>query len=379
MRLAVLRRSEMQSSLRAASGLALCCAFACSPGADPPPASGGSAGTSSTLPRGSGGSGGSVATGGSGGTVATGGSGGSTGTGGTLATGGSGGSTGTSGGAGSSALPDPGRQDAATPNAERDADASGDVRPGPRRDANAGPGAASDASVDAAPPPASSGPCPANALFCDDFENAALPGWTKIESGGTLTIDPTHFVSGKTALSVNIPGNQAGGWLERKGAPLFPLPANAVYGRLMVYFDNLVPGHSDVVRGAATGGNTPWYNVGAQNGDVLLNYFSGPADCWARPAPSKKIPLKTWMCWEWAFDGAKNEMDFYIDGVLLRKVAGTGDGCGSGNATWAAPTFTSLRIGEFIAQRSNTPHQMWIDDVAVGVTGRVGCPGAAAP
>jgi hypothetical protein len=353
MRLAFPRCWQNQVSLRVTSALALCCSFACSPAADPPAASGGSAGISNPPP--SGGKSGSAGS----------------------STAGSGGSTGTSGSAGSagdSTPPGPIGEDAATPTTDRDARASADVAT--RRD-GAGT-AARDASADAPPPPPpiSAGPCPANALFCDDFENPALPGWTKIESGGTLTIDPTHFVSGKSALSVNIPGNMAGGWLERKGAPLFPLPANAIYGRLMVYFDNLVPGHSDVVRGAATGGNTPWYNVGAQSGDVLLNYYTSGSDCWARPAPSKKIPLKTWMCWEWAFDGAKNEMDFYIDGVLSRKVTGSGDGC-SGNNTWTAPTFASLRIGEYIAQRSNTPHQMWIDDVAVSVTGRVACPGAA--
>ena len=217
--------------------------------------------------------------------------------------------------------------------------------------------------------------CPAGALVCDDFEDGNLDGWKKLESGGKLSIDMAQAKSGTHALLVDIPANQRGGFLELSGAPLFPLPNKLIWGRALVYFDTTVDGHTDVIRGAAAGGNTPQYNIGEQHGDILINYYNGPTqDCWARPQPSKVVPLKTWICWEWSFDGNANELQFFIDGQLSRKVTKTGDGCGQGNATWAAPDFASLRIGQYIAQVSNNETKLWIDDVAIGNTMRLGCP-----
>ena len=218
--------------------------------------------------------------------------------------------------------------------------------------------------------------CPSNALFCEDFEDGNLDAWTQVVTDGTLAIDSTHASSGKNALTVNIPANQRGGFIERTGAPLFPLPAKAMWGRVMVYFDSTSDGHTDFVRGAAAGGGTPWYNVGEQHGEILLNYYDdSAADCWARPSPGKPVALNAWTCWEWSFDGNTNEMQFWIDGQLSRQVSGTGDGCTSGqNTTWTAPDFGSLRIGAYIAETRDTVAQVWLDDVAVGTSGRIGCP-----
>jgi hypothetical protein len=149
-----------------------------------------------------------------------------------------------------------------------------------------------------------------------------------------------------------------------------------MWGRLMVYFDTIADGHTDIIRGAASGGATPQYNVGEQHGEILLNYYAGSqSDCWARPKPSKVVPLKTWMCWEWSFDGAANQMQLYIDGTLSRQVDSTGDGClANPTQTWSAPTFAELRIGEYVAERSPNAQRIWIDDIAVGTTSRIPCP-----
>lgn len=218
--------------------------------------------------------------------------------------------------------------------------------------------------------------CPANALFCEDFEDGNLDGWTNSPSGGTLAITSMMPSHGTKSLQIDVPAQQYGGALIRNGAPLFPLPNKRFWGRLMVYFDSIADGHTDIIRGAPTGGGTPQYNVGEQHGEILLNYYAGSeSDCWARPKPSKVVPLKTWMCWEWSFDGALNQMQFYIDGALSRQVDVTGDGCLS-NPTqpWTAPTFGELRIGEYVAERSPNAQRIWIDDIAVSTEGRVACP-----
>ena len=127
--------------------------------------------------------------------------------------------------------------------------------------------------------------CPTTALVCEDFESGTLDGWVKMESGGTLAIDGTHAYSGKSALAITMATGQRGGWLQKTGSPLFPLPKNAIYGRVMMYFETLPNGHTDFIRAAPTGGQAPWYNVGEQFGKVLLNYYGNGSDCWARPAP----------------------------------------------------------------------------------------------
>ena len=219
------------------------------------------------------------------------------------------------------------------------------------------------------------GACPANAVFCDDFEDGNLDGWTKKENGGTLKVDTQQATSGTHVLSIDIPAGKQGGFLELSGAPLFPLPSKLIWGRAMVYFDNAPDGHTDIFRGAAANGEIPWYNVGEQHGEILINYYNGDAeDCWARPKPGKVVPLKTWMCWEFSFDGNADEIQFFIDGELSRKVTKNGDGCGQGTPTWVAPTFASLQVGEYIAQVSATSSKMYIDDVAVGTASRLGCP-----
>ena len=249
-------------------------------------------------------------------------------------------------------------------------------------DARAGAGGQLDAAADVARADASgdggvvAALCPSNALVCDDFEDGNLTGWNILPAGGAITVDTTHARSGRAAMSINIPGNQRGGFIERTGAPLFPLPAGQIFGRVMVYFDSVPDGHSDIVRGAPSGGGIPWYNVGEQHGQILLNYYNGAAsDCWARPSPGKIIPIATWMCWEWSFDSTRNEMQFWIDGVLSRRVTATGDGCLTNpTQTWVAPQFSSIRLGEYIAEISATPTRIWLDDVAIGTSGRVGCP-----
>jgi hypothetical protein len=226
---------------------------------------------------------------------------------------------------------------------------------------------------------ASTGLCPAHAQLCLDFEDGAFTGWNKKESGGTVSVDKTHFSHGTQALLVSVPTGQAGGMIENHGAPLFPLPQKQLWGRMMLYFEGVPDGHTDMARG--NGGNGgPNYNVGEQHDSVMLNYYAGSSatDCWARPKPEKKVPDKTWMCWEWRFDSAKNQMDFWMDGTLLRSVDMNGDGCLTGNGVWKAPpSFESISVGELVAERSNsTAYKAWIDDVAVSNSARVGCPPA---
>lgn len=321
--------------------LATVAVFALSSCAPAVPASG--SGGSSGATGGSGGTGGnSVGSGGSG----TGGTGtGGTGTGGSMDAGsGTGGRVGGTGGTGTGGSVDAGSE----------VGASGGAGGGP-----------------------TSALCPASALVCEDFEDGKADGWSPLVAG--MSISTVHARSGTNSLSINIPANGRGGMITFKGAPLFPLVNKTMWGRVMVWFDSISAGHTDIVRGQAASGGNPTYNVGEQRGAYLLNYYNGSSatDCWARPkAPIPGVvPLGKWMCWEWSFDAGNNDMQFFSDGTLYRHVTMTGDGCLTGNGVWVAPPdFGTVGIGANIAEIQPTVMQMWFDDIAVGTTGRIGCP-----
>src|SRR5450432_727934 len=103
----------------------------------------------------------------------------------------------------------------------------------PPRDAGS-----ADAPVDAGAP---SDACAA--LFCDDFESYATPGapggpWKlTLVAGGTVSVDTAHAHSGKNAVHVMNPGGAANerAVMGLEGAPLFPMPHNTFFGRMMIY------------------------------------------------------------------------------------------------------------------------------------------------
>lgn len=215
--------------------------------------------------------------------------------------------------------------------------------------------------------------------MCEDFEDGQAQGWSALTT--TMTISTQHATSGASSVLVNIPGGQAGGFISRKGAPLFPLVNKTMWGRVMVWFDVVADGHTDIVRGQSASGGNPSYNLAEQHGDYMLNYYNGSqaTDCWARPkAPTPTtLPIGKWSCWEWKFDAGANSIQFFVDGTLYRAVNMTGDGCLSGNGTWVAPSdFGTISVGANIAERGE-PMKMWFDDIAIGSQERVGCPATA--
>jgi hypothetical protein len=215
-----------------------------------------------------------------------------------------------------------------------------------------------------------------SAKVCDDFEKYALAGslapWTTAANGGALKVDVTHAWSGKQSVQVHAdPGANRMAQLLRTGAPLFPAQPNLLWGRMMVYATNLPPStvHYDNIQADGTGQGQ--YRIGGMGG-ILLNYQ--PHDCYQHISPA--IPQNKWTCWEWLYDGPRNTIEFYIDGVLQTKVNGTGQGCVDGTtSTWTAPTFSAVRLGWVNYQSMAAAVDLWMDDVALGGE-RISCPAA---
>ena len=69
--------------------------------------------------------------------------------------------------------------------------------------------------------------CPVSAVVCEDFEDGNLDGWTQLVTSGALAIDSAHAAHGTNALSINIPANQRGGFIEREEELMDDARANA--------------------------------------------------------------------------------------------------------------------------------------------------------
>jgi hypothetical protein len=254
--------------------------------------------------------------------------------------------------------------------------------------------------------------CPAGAL-CDDFESYATgttdlaPKWTVYKyGGGTLQVDATKPYRGAKALHLTVP---AGG---RKYADIIKETADDTavlpirhYGRVMVWVTampsaahwninqagGLLAGSTDVIAKVSYGGQnaklmpnytqrsrvilgaTPLRGGGPQDGDPA----PPPFDC-STSAPTEKLTTKAWVCWEWMFDGASNQMHLWQNGQPQPEVdvVGMGQTCvGGTNRVWQGPkAFSKVIIGwEQYTQPSDVANEVWLDDLVMSGE-RVGCP-----
>jgi hypothetical protein len=219
-------------------------------------------------------------------------------------------------------------------------------------------------------------PCSAGHV-CDGFEAADFGSWTK-NGEGAIELDTTHVFAGSQSVQfVSEPGGNKRGQLERSGAPPFPLAGNKMWGRVMAFAKDL-PGmsdkedknvHYDLIQASGADPALGEYRVAGMGG-VLLNY--NPHDCYF--GTQKPIPVDKWACWEWLFDGEKNVIEFYIDGVQQARVENTGQGCVDGTSSvWEAPTFSELRIGFVNYQSKAETTTLWLDELEIG-TERLSCP-----
>ena len=233
------------------------------------------------------------------------------------------------------------------------------------------------ASSDAGEPEPVQAVCGSTAT-CYDFEDGTpgmAPGapWS-----GRGSIDSTKAFSGGKSLHVSAGGDDA---FATMAAPFFPVANNEYFGRVMVWTADVPGAHWTFIRSrgkSAEKGFAAEYTYGGSGKTIIANYDTpnGPAsDCWK---DGGQIPLGRWVCMEWHFKGASNELELWIDGVPdTAHVVGKGDGC-VGNGTgkvWYAPTFTNLQLG-YAVYGGAAGHKVWFDDLALSASSRIGCPAA---
>jgi hypothetical protein len=244
------------------------------------------------------------------------------------------------------------------------------------------------------------------AVVCDDFESygdgTQPPApWSVSKNVGSVTIDSTHARSGNRSVRVTAPAatGYRSVFLRLTDGGLLPVTGGTVYGRMMFYLESaptmevhwtfidgsgLVPGTSyhAVYR---YGGQKPLPGLnGSLGGSQMMASYDTPdfysnmgpgSDCY-KHASGRVVPVGSWTCAEWQFDGGSNTMRFWIDGAAASDltVAGTGDGCTQqpSSYAWTAPSFQQLDVG-WESYQADDARNIWIDDVAYGTT-RIGCP-----
>jgi hypothetical protein len=250
------------------------------------------------------------------------------------------------------------------------------------------------------PPLAVPTSCPANALFCDDFEDDAagqFPGapWqNQTGSGATVRVDGLQAFSGNQAAHVNAPPNGAyrrGYFSLGQQSGVFPAASREMFGRAMMFLDatpNAVV-HWTIIQAegrAADGTHDAYYRYGGQQqggAGLMANYETNmgvSTDCYSHSAT--RMPVQRWACVEWHFDAQDNEMQLWLDGTELTDIrvvdrpTSAGAGClgnDVGGEWLAPPAFTTLHLGWESYQTSSNDRNLWVDDVAIA-TERVGCP-----
>ncbi len=229
----------------------------------------------------------------------------------------------------------------------------------------------------------------AGLAVCDDFEGSdvgkAPPGWNVViepAGAGTLAVSSDRAYSGVKSVRLVSTITDAVPYVQMQKS--LSLLENVMFGRMNVWATETPhdPRHWNLIEGwgyvpgstTRTVAEQRMYQYGGGGsgifGDRVLAayYLSDAVDCFQ--SSKAALPLASWTCVEWQFDGTANEMRFWLDGQLVSDLTVTEPSCGG---TWSAPTFERLDLGWYNAPaEQGRTMEMWIDDVAVD-TKRVGC------
>lgn len=221
-------------------------------------------------------------------------------------------------------------------------------------------------------------PCPSTSV-CEDFETTALSalptGWAKRAlDGATVGTSRDRSFSGAQSLSIAVNGKGSSqAYAILRSAPVFPIANNHLFGRMMVYYETIPNDsvHWTNIQGEGPVSGKPYraqYRMGGQGGKLMLNYEAGvPSDCFQHSGLA--FPVGKWACFQWEFNGPKNEIRFWYEGQELESlhVDGYGQGCVASTYKdpWIAPKFDTMLLG-WQNHQDASPQKMFIDDVVVG-------------
>jgi hypothetical protein len=238
-------------------------------------------------------------------------------------------------------------------------------------------------------------------LFSDNFESHTagdLPGapWSEatFKTGAVIKVDAGRAFSGKQALHIHTPrgANYRRGYMAIHLKNPVPAAQAGMYGRARVYLDEAPlalagapPVHWTLLQGEGRSADDRYnsiYRLGVEGRDglgLMANFETTPpvtTDCKVNSA--RTLPVRRWTCVEWHLETASNEMQFWVDGRRIVRVAGrarSANACRGHDLQdeWRAPPkFDSFYIGFERYADSANDQNLWIDDVALSAH-RIGC------
>lgn len=229
--------------------------------------------------------------------------------------------------------------------------------------------------------------------LCDDFESEAADGVPSTATWRVLTsysgqpstvnrvaIDTQHAARGKRAVHVHTETNDPV-YLETN---VLPSMNNGFYGRVFAYFGQDPGARSKGHWGAFVGvgkksadGQDIEVRIGGQFDILVANY--APNDALQTSASrdgyyddGARLPIATWSCFEFQFDGAGQQLRVWLDGAELERLHVTDwNQFGHGLTPAWSPAYDRVRIG-YQSWNADTPIDVWYDAVALDPE-RIGC------
>jgi len=219
---------------------------------------------------------------------------------------------------------------------------------------------------------------------CDNFESYAAgskPGgqWHNFdESGGSLSVSDGKAFSGTKSMRFSTnPGGSPKARMEHKGNGM--LPRDDIHMRAMFFVEDVIRGqepfHWNYLQVRGDSGNM--VTGGSLQGQVFHHGVMNGSDCSSR---GRRFPVDEWYCLEFHVDGAKGNVQTYVNGRLDQVTEVKDDTPIPGafvcldNATkWSIPDIRTVFVGLTMTHRQSNNGVVWMDDFAISDE-RIGCP-----
>jgi hypothetical protein len=248
---------------------------------------------------------------------------------------------------------------------------------------------------DGAATPAIGGPAPpCKYAFCESFESyaeGAAPGggvWTR--NASDIVVGSGHVARGQRAL--HVPGLTGGEHFIRTTKP-FPMFGSKMFARMLFWIEKEPIEkpmnssgnnyHWTTAELSALSGGAGWvmrpiggFFLGPGNDQLAFSIETRGQGEAARWDSKALLAPHVWHCFEWSIDVSKNEMKVWWNGQEDLKMDWPDPKNPTGSQytdpRFLFPELKSLSVGMAEYQRTNTPWDVWIDEVVVD-SQRIGC------
>ena len=212
-------------------------------------------------------------------------------------------------------------------------------------------------------------PCPAFAIFCEDFEKGTLDKFSSIEKSNagdvSIVMTPVHmgaramraFGGINAAVDGSVPQSEA-----NAVASLGPPKTGLVVVRAYVYLPKALAGTTTIFKISAASGDD--MNVKLQAPSGLLSVDTDTAGSGPDQLATKVPPYSKWFCLEWrATLGTNGHHTLILDGTTILD---------ADENTFTAGGYDQLHVG-FTAAGGASAHEVFYDDLAIA-TQPLPCP-----